>query len=245
VDCDTNERPSISTHLLKAFVISLVSGAIAGMAHVLSGPDHLAAVAPLAMEQRERCWNTGLRWGLGHSSGVILVGVLSLLLREVLPVDWLSAWSERFVGLVLIGVGLWGVLRALSRRVHTHEHVHDGHRHMHVHAHSDETAHPPGTGEGRAHSHGHAAFAVGALHGLAGSSHFLGVLPALAFPTAGQAVVYLGAYGAGTVVAMMGFSSAMGWVARAFAVRGVQAYRAVMLAVSLAAVGVGSYWLAV
>ena len=215
------------------------------MTHVFSGPDHLAAVAPLAMEQRERCWSTGLRWGLGHSSGVILVGVLSLLLREMLPVNWLSAWSERFVGWVLIGIGLWGVRRALSHRVHVHEHTHDGHRHVHVHAHSDETVHPPDSGEVRAHSHSHAAFAVGTLHGLAGSSHFLGVLPALAFPTTSQAVVYLGAYGAGTVLAMMGFSSAMGWVARAFSVRGVQAYRAVMLAVSLAAVAIGGYWLAV
>ena len=42
--------------------------------------------------------------------------------------------------------------------------------------------------------------AVGTLHGLAGGSHFLGVVPALALSTS-QAVLYLVAYGLGTVTA--------------------------------------------
>ena len=33
-------------------ILTLVSGAIAGAFHVLSGPDHLAAVAPLAISSR-------------------------------------------------------------------------------------------------------------------------------------------------------------------------------------------------
>jgi len=58
-------------------VLAILTGLLAGGVHVLSGPDHLAAVAPLAVQDRS-AWRSGLRWGLGHSSGVLLVGVLSL-----------------------------------------------------------------------------------------------------------------------------------------------------------------------
>ena len=43
--------------------------------------------------------------------------------------------------------------------------------------------------------HGRAAFAVGTLHGLAGSSHLLGILPALAMPSDLAAGIYLLLFG--------------------------------------------------
>ena len=223
----------------KPIVIAALAGAVAGIIHVLSGLDHLAAVAPLAVERRAQGWTTGLRWGLGHAGGVILVGVLSLLLREVLPVERFSSWAERFVGVVLIAIGIWGVRKAMRHQVHVHEHSHGGTDHVHIHVHSTDAVHHHRGG----HSHTHAAFAVGTLHGLAGGSHFLGVLPALAFPTTGQAVSYLLAFGLGTVLAMMGFSSALAWTARRLAFNGTRAYQALMLTCSLAATGLGAYWL--
>jgi hydrogenase/urease accessory protein HupE len=85
---------------------AIVAGLSAGAIHVLAGPDHLAAVAPLAAERDKRPWTAGLLWGLGHAGGVVVVGVAALLLREVLPLDRLSGWSERLVGLVLIAIGV-------------------------------------------------------------------------------------------------------------------------------------------
>lgn len=225
----------------KPIVIAALAGAVAGIIHVLAGPDHLAAVAPLTVARREQGWTTGLRWGLGHAGGVILVGVLSLVLREVLPVERFSAWAERFVGVVLIAIGIWGVRKAMRHQVHVHEHSHGGTDHVHIHVHATAAAHhhhPKG-----GHSHTHAAFAVGTLHGLAGGSHFLGVLPALAFPTTAQAVSYLLAFGLGTVLAMMGFSSTLAWTARRLAFNGTRAYQVLMMACSLAATGLGAYWL--
>lgn len=222
-------------------MIAALTGFVAGLIHVLSGPDHLAAVAPLAVEGKRRAWATGFRWGLGHASGVVLVGVLSLLLRDVLPVDLISSWSERLVGVVLIGIGLWGFRQAFYQHLHTHEHSHGGQPHRHAHLHGPETAHPetaPAT-----HTHTHAAFAVGTLHGLAGSSHFLGVLPALALPTTTAAAAYLGAYGAGTIFAMVTFSSVIGLVAARFSGGRNRAYRSLMCASSLAAVLMGGFWL--
>ncbi|HON08433.1 MAG TPA: nickel transporter, partial [Verrucomicrobiota bacterium] len=157
-----------------------LSGLVAGTIHVVSGPDHLAAVAPLAAEGKIGSWRIGFRWGLGHSSGVLLVGLAAILLREVLPMDLISGWAERLVGIVLIGIGIWGLKKTFSAHIHTHQHEHNGETHTHIHFHQKKKEH-------NKHSHIHTAFAIGTLHGLAGSSHFLGVLPALAFPTRAEA----------------------------------------------------------
>ena len=179
-------------------MISALTGLIAGIVHVWSGPDHLAAIAPLAVRVPRRAWLPGARWGFGHSAGVGVIGLLSLWLRDWLPVDLLSAWGERLVGVMLFGIGLWALRRALKHNVHAHEHEHDGQAHVHFHTHSHGKNH----NQNDAHHHGHAAFGIGILHGLAGSSHFLGVLPILAFPTRTQALAYLAAFGVGTVLSM-------------------------------------------
>jgi len=222
-------------------MIAIIPGLMAGLGHVFSGPDHLAALAPWSMEQRGRAWVVGIRWGLGHATGAMVVGMLSLWLREMLPLDWLSSWAERLVGVMLIGVGIWGFRKALAKHLHAHTHAHDGVTHVHFHYHDGKAAHNP---EILAmHSHSHAAFGVGALHGVAGSSHLWGVLPALAFASAGQAIGYLAAFGLGTILAMAMFTSVVGWLARVFAFGGARVYRALMVGCSTLAVGLGTYWL--
>src|SRR5262245_8452511 len=122
-------------------MIALLTGLIAGTIHVWSGPDHLAAIAPLAVRRPQRSWVPGVRWGVGHSAGVALIGLLSLWLRDLLPVDLLSSWGERLVGVMLLGIGLWGLRKAFRNKIHTHEHEHDGERHVHVHVHAHKVAH--------------------------------------------------------------------------------------------------------
>ena len=219
-------------------MISIVTGLMAGLLHVLSGPDHLAAVAPLAVKGHRHAVVTGVRWGLGHSTGVIVVGLLSLLLRDLIPVDLISGGSERLVGVLLIGIGFWGLRKALSRQLHAHEHVHGDEHHVHLHIHAPGEKHVV-----TAHRHTHAAFGIGTLHGLAGSSHFLGVLPALAFHDTLEAVTYLMFFGFGTILAMALFSSVLGLVAARLEINGVKAYRGMMIACSIAAFAVGGYWL--
>ena len=95
-----------------SILVAGLAGLSAGTIHALSGPDHLSAVAPLVINERSRRWRMGLFWGIGHSLGVWLIGLIALVLRGFLPLDALSSWSERLVGVVLIGVGLWGLRRA-------------------------------------------------------------------------------------------------------------------------------------
>ena len=86
-------------------MLTVITGALAGLFHVLSGPDHLAAVAPLAVADREKGWLAGWTWGVGHAAGVVVVAALAVALRDVLPpIDVISAWSERIVGAALIAV---------------------------------------------------------------------------------------------------------------------------------------------
>jgi hypothetical protein len=193
-------------------VFALAAGLATGLVHVLSGPDHLAAVAPLSAERDRPHWRAGLQWGLGHTTGVMLIGLLLISFRQLLPIDAISAYSERVVGIALLFVGSWGLLRANGSKRHTHA-----------------TA--------------KASFAMGALHGLAGSSHLFGVLPALALPTQMAAFAYLGGFGVGAVIAMTAFSAFVGAVAVSAARRGVNAYRGVLYACSLSAILVGGFWL--
>ena len=104
-------------------LVAGLAGLSAGLIHALSGPDHLSAVAPLVINERSRRWRMGLFWGIGHSLGVWVVGLIALALRGFLPIESLSSWSERLVGAVLIGVGLWGLRRAFVARLPA-PHVH-------------------------------------------------------------------------------------------------------------------------
>jgi nickel/cobalt exporter len=102
-------------------MIAVVAGLVAGAAHALSGPDHVAAVLPFAAEDRASAVRTGLSWGVGHGLGVMGLGAVGLALRAVVDVHALSGWAEGLVGVALIGTGVYAVSRALGRDVpHTH-----------------------------------------------------------------------------------------------------------------------------
>src|SRR5688500_11333636 len=215
-------------------MLTALTGALAGVFHVLAGPDHLAAVGPLAIEGRRRGWLAGWTWGIGHASGVVLVAAVAILLRDLLPpVDTISAWSERLVGAALIAVGFWALRRSARVQPAPHAHGTLSHDHLHVQA---------GPGWMRRIGHAHASFCLGVLHGVAGSSHFVGVLPALALPTRAAALTYIVAFGVGSVAAMTAFAAIAGAIGGRTP-RHSAAYRATMAAASVAAIVTGTVWL--
>ena len=233
-------------------IAALLAGLIVGLVHVLSGPDHLSAIAPIACMERRRVWAVGLRWGLGHSLGVVIVGLIAGLMAHWAMVDPLSASSERLVGVMLLIIGSWGLWRlarmpsrqasslmtpttALTGKVTilANIHVHaEGETSHHGHHH-----HQPGTG-----SHRLAPYAIGILHGCAGGSHLVGILLALAFPTFAGVMSYLAGFVAGSALAMCAFAAGIGWLA---AVRGVSSgFQRGMVAVSsCVTLGIGCWWL--
>ena len=217
-------------------MLTIMTGTMAGFFHVLAGADHLAAVGPLAIERRRHGWFVGWTWGVGHASGVVVVAVVAVLLRDLLPpIESISAWSERLVGASLIVLGLWALRRAARLEPSAHVHGHVAHDHLHVRR---------GPLWFRRLGHAHASFCLGVLHGAAGSSHFVGVIPALALPTRAASLMYIGAFGIGTVVAMTAFAAAASLTAGR-AGHASTAHRLVLASTALASIGVGGVWLLV
>jgi hypothetical protein len=220
----------------------IATGLVAGAAHVVAGADHMAALLPLSVGQRLRAFRLGARWGLGHSAGVALVGALLLLLRERLDLHVVGAWGERAVGVMLIGLGLLGLRHALRIEIHSHGHEHDdGEHHAHLHLHG-----PAGDDDERhsqaLHRHDHTALFAGTLHGIAGTAHVLGVLPALALPGALASAGYLGGFALGTVLAMGAFAALVGWLSSG-GHAGPRRLRGTLVAASGLTMAVGVAWL--
>jgi len=190
-----------------------IAALIASILHVITGPDHLAAVTPFAIESKKRAWKIGLFWGIGHLLGMLLIGVLFLIFRELIPVEKISEYSEQLVGAVLIFIGVWSFYKLFKlEKTHKHLHVHTENSpviHKHEHDHSHE------------HSHHHvhkepikqnnlASLSVGFLHGLAGIAHFLLFIPVASFNSKMDSVLYLMGFAFGIVIAMTVFALVIG-----------------------------------
>ncbi len=223
---------------MTALLTLFMAGLAAGSLHVVYGPDHLAATAPLGVSGSRSSWRIGALWGLGHSAGVLLLAGAALVLRDRFDLAFVSPWSERLVGVALIGLGLWGLRRSLSPWLHAHVHRHGDLEHVHIHFHR------PVEGDHAAvrHGHRHASFWIGSLHGVAGGSHLLGILPTLALPTTLGAASYLGGYGVGTIGGMALFTAL---ISRAVHRRSPAVGRAFLATCSTGAVTVGMFWLLV
>lgn len=171
-------------------MLVLLSGILASSLHVLSGPDHLAAVTPLAIESKSKSWSIGMAWGFGHIFGVLAIGALFMMFREVIPVEKISQYSEQIVGLVLILIGFWALRKVFKKSTETEL--------SHNHSHKTNLR---------------TSLSVGILHGLAGVSHILAIIPALALPTRFDAGLYVAGFSIGTIVAMIAYSFLLGLIA--------------------------------
>src|SRR5947209_6505018 len=113
-------------------------GSLLGMRHALE-PDHLAAVSTLVTRERNglRAALLGVCWGLGHTTTLVLIGGLLLLLRaEMSPA--VGDLFELLVAVMLIALGTRAVVLAVRQGpAHHHRHSFAVHRHSgmepHVH----------------------------------------------------------------------------------------------------------------
>ena len=221
----------------------LLAGIIAAILHVISGPDHLAAVTPFAIESKKKAWKVGLFWGIGHLLGMLSIGVLFLMFKELIPIEKISLHSEKMVGVILIGLALWIFFKIFKdEKQHIHTHIHaEGNPMIHEHSHSHDEVGPiikkyphvssevTFTIPKRPHihqteiSHTHpntnlkqgiiASLTVGFIHGLAGVAHFLLFLPVIGFTSKLDSTKYIVGFGMGTLLAMISFAFVIGSVA--------------------------------
>ncbi|WP_435179850.1 high-affinity nickel-transporter protein [Halorussus sp. AFM4] len=213
------------------FGTALLVGGVFGARHAFEA-DHVAAVATL-VEDGDRPASTGAAWGVGHSVPILVLGGLFLALDVRIP-SGVATGFEALVAVVLIALGL----RALAGRDalgtvilrHTHRGTAGGegadHSHLAVgvrkvglvHSHADEES-----------------FAVGVVHGLAGSGGVVVALAAAA-PTVAAGAGFLVGFAVASVASMA--AASWGWgrvVGRTAALRLVAGVASVAVGVLLLA----------
>jgi ABC-type nickel/cobalt efflux system permease component RcnA len=198
-----------------ALVVLLLAFAL-GLRHA-SDPDHLAAVSTLVADTRGRAARAAARlgaaWGLGHATTLLAFGLPVLLLRSFLP-QVVEQSAEALIGAIIVALSVRLLVRWRRGAYHVHLHAHDGRRHMHVHSHA----------HGAEHAHAHTvrtpakAFAIGLVHGTAGSAG-VAVLLIAAIPSTALACVALVVLVAGCALSMALMSAAVGGALGAATVR--------------------------
>jgi len=201
-------------------MISFITGISASVVHVVSGPDHLAAVTPLAIENRTKSWKVGFFWGIGHTLGALIIGAIFLFLRDFIPIELITEYSELMVGVFLIMIGAWAIYKTRKNSHHNHNHLKKVKRPYII-----------------------TATGIGLIHGLAGISHLLSILPTLALPTKVDAVIYLIGFALGTLLTMTGYAYIIGYSSHKSTYgKSPKAYRNIKLAGGLFALIIGFYW---
>ena len=189
-------------------------GLVFGLKHATE-VDHVVAVSTI-VSQHKSVWRSavvGAMWGVGHTASLLIVGAIVLGLRVAIP-ERVSGWLEFAVALMIIGLGVSALWRALrkSSEVHVHEHSHDGVEHKHVHFHEKQTRHQPASRG--IHSHAIARLGlkpvlIGTMHGLAGSGA-LTLLVLTQISSAWIGLLYLSIFGVGSIVGMLVMSGLIG-----------------------------------
>lgn len=192
-----------------ALVLTL--GLAIGLQHAFE-PDHIAAVTTQISRQKNRSQSLkeivkkgalkssiiGAFWGAGHTTTLVLVGLLVYMLSVNIP-DVFFISSELIVGMMLIFLAITTISNKKLFRI----------KHMHPHSHKDGTVHTHPHEHGSDHKHGHRSYLIGCIHGLAGSGTLLVVI-AGSLSSVQDILSFILIFGVGSIIGMTLISSLIG-----------------------------------
>ena len=196
-------------------LVVLAFGFLLGLKHATDA-DHVVAVASIVSKENSllaSIW-IGASWGLGHSIPLLIVGSTVLIAKDIAldRFEAVSPYLEFGVGIMLIYLGISTVWNVLRNKMHIHTHNHGEGPHIHVHA-----SHAKGNvAEAQPTSHNSfyllgkpvlrvKSFAIGMVHGLAGSAAVMvALLPSITSMWAGAG--YLMLFSVGTMLSMAGLT---------------------------------------
>lgn len=201
--------------------VAALVGLALGARHAADA-DHLIAVAAIVSRSRRvrAAWWVGALWGAGHSLTVLAVGGAVILLKVAVP-PRLAQGSELAVGGALVVLGLMNLMGLGAGRgrvqVHAHEHGHGHHgadgdeapAHAHAHVHAEGPAWLDQLERSLGLAQAFKSFALGLLHGLAGSAA-VALMALAAVPGPALGILYLLMFGAGTLLGMSAVTLLMG-----------------------------------
>ena len=190
-------------------LVALTLGFLLGIRHATDA-DHVVAVSTIVSEYRNALrgiW-VGVSWGLGHTTPLLTLGIVILLMKETVleQYETVAPYFEFGVGIMLVFLGAQVFWKLRRGRLHIHEHTHDDNLHLHIHS-----THNPSEDAHVETPHGflHAgkpffrlkSYVIGIVHGLAGSAAvMLLLLPKISSFWVG--VGYLLLFGVGTMLSM-------------------------------------------
>jgi sulfite exporter TauE/SafE len=192
-----------------ALVLTL--GLAIGLQHAFE-PDHIAAVTTQIARQKNKSQSVkelikkgalkssiiGAIWGAGHTTTLVLVGLLVYLLSVNIP-DVFFVGSELIVGAMLIFLAITTLSNKKLFKI----------KHMHAHTHEDGTIHTHPHDHNNDHKHGHKSYLIGCIHGLAGSGALLVVI-AGSLSSVQDILSFILIFGVGSVIGMTLVSSLIG-----------------------------------
>ncbi|KAL1811113.1 hypothetical protein DCAR_0623231 [Daucus carota subsp. sativus] len=224
---------TVGTRLFRNEVLtSAWTGLFAGCLHTLSGPDHLAALAPLSIGRtRMESAAVGALWGCGHDAGQVIFGLVFLLLKDRLQIEVIRTWGTRVVGLTLLVIGAMGI-REASEVPTPCVALENGECDVSAY----EAFEDPKTGKKK--KIGFATFATGIVHGLQPDALMM-VLPALALPSRVAGAAFLGMFLVGTVISMGSYTVFIGTCSQALKDRIPRITEKLTWASSLIAIALG------
>lgn len=195
------------------------------------GPDHCLAIGTLASRGGlRRALSVSLRFGLGHTLVLAVCAVGAAVAGVAVPERW-ERGLEMVGGLSLLALGVWTVLDA--RAISTHHH---GDGVDHVHLFDDGHGITPPSDEARIA--GSLSTVAGAVFGLSGVRALLLLLPATVQRAPLIVLLSVLLFGGGVVISML----AVGWLAQGLGARARKVESALRVAVGLASMAVGAWW---
>ncbi|XVF45547.1 hypothetical protein PTKIN_Ptkin02bG0214900 [Pterospermum kingtungense] len=227
-----NAAATVGSRVIRTELLSSAwTGFFAGCLHTLSGPDHLAALAPLSIGRtRMESAVVGALWGCGHDAGQVIFGLLFLLLKDRLHIEVIRTWGTRVVGLTLLAIGAMGI-REASEVPTPCVALENSECDVSVY----NTLENPAGGKKKI---GFATFATGIVHGLQPDALMM-VLPALALPSRMAGAAFLIMFLLGTVVAMGSYTVFIGSASQALKDRVPRITEKLTWASSLVAIALG------
>ncbi len=120
---------------------ALGSAFFLGAGHALSPGHGKAMVAAYLVGSRGRKRDAvflGLVVTFTHVASVLILGVIVLILTDRILADRLATWAAVLSGMLILGVGIFMLRRALRARAghgHSHGHAHSHSHHDHGHSH--------------------------------------------------------------------------------------------------------------
>ena len=192
----------------------LTIGLVFGLKHATE-VDHVVAISTIVSRHKNVFHSAvvGALWGAGHTATLLIVAAIVLSLRVAIP-ERVSGWLEFGVAIMIVGLGISALRKALQQNahVHVHQHSHNGQSHTHIHFHENETEHRPAVQSRHSHSVsrlGWKPVLIGMMHGLAGSGALmLLVLTQISSPWLG--FLYVATFGFGSIVGMLLMSGLIG-----------------------------------